>query len=183
MALLLPHTFAFSYLPHSFWGLIWVLLIMKAVSMMKTRRLNKLFSVFVVKLYGFCLSIAYIAHWRHPYIESLPTLWYFPMFDIPYLIVRRACAAPGLSSLTNCACDTRNWLLSNAHTQTRIILTHFCSCLDLASSFTSVKDRRIKMPRVLGHYLLYNSSSTARCGPTSVTVHVLLVPCAPNCVW
>ena len=27
--------------------------------------------MFVVKLYGFCLSIAYIARWRHPYIESL----------------------------------------------------------------------------------------------------------------
>ena len=25
----------------------------------------------------------------------------------------------GLSSLTHCACDTRNWLLSHAHTQTR----------------------------------------------------------------
>ena len=32
------------------------------------------FSVLVVKLYGFCLSIAYIARQRHPYIESLPTL-------------------------------------------------------------------------------------------------------------
>jgi len=29
-----------------------------------------------VKLYGFCLSIAYIPHPRHSYIESLPTLWY-----------------------------------------------------------------------------------------------------------
>ena len=29
----------------------------------------------MVKLYGFCLSIAYIARRRHPYIESLPTLW------------------------------------------------------------------------------------------------------------
>ena len=28
----------------------------------------------MVKLYGFYLSIAYIAHWRHPYIESLPSL-------------------------------------------------------------------------------------------------------------
>ena len=34
--------------------------------------------MFVVKLYGFCLSIASIARRRHPYIESLPystTLW------------------------------------------------------------------------------------------------------------
>jgi len=30
-----------------------------------------------VKLYGFYLSIAYIARRRHPYIESLPTLWYY----------------------------------------------------------------------------------------------------------
>ena len=29
---------------------------------------------FVVKLYGFCLSIAYIARQRHPYIESLPNV-------------------------------------------------------------------------------------------------------------
>ena len=36
-----------------------------------------------------------------------------------------------------------------------------------------IRDRRIKMPCVLGHYLLYNSSSTARCGPTSVMVHAV----------
>ena len=40
----------------------------------------------------------------------------------------------------------------------------------MATSFTS-----IKMPRVLGHYLLCNSSSTARRGPTSIMVHALLV--------
>ena len=47
----------------------------------------------------------------------------------------------------------------------------------MASSFTNIRDRRIKMPRVLGHY---NGSSTARCGPTtSVAVHALLdIPCA-----
>ena len=28
--------------------------------------------MFVVKLHGFCLSIAYIARRRHPYIQSLP---------------------------------------------------------------------------------------------------------------
>ena len=33
---------------------------------------------------------------------------------------------------------------------------------DMASSFTSIRDHRIKMPHVLGHYLLYNGSSTAR---------------------
>ena len=31
MALLLPHTFPFSYLPHGFWPLIWVSLITKAL--------------------------------------------------------------------------------------------------------------------------------------------------------
>jgi len=31
--------------------------------------------MFVVKLHGFYLRIAYIACRRHPYIESLPTLW------------------------------------------------------------------------------------------------------------
>ena len=40
----------------------------------------------------------------------------------------------------------------------------------------------IKMPGVLGHYLLYNRSLTASCGPTSVTVHALLVSRATNCV-
>ena len=34
----------------------------------------------MVKLYGFCLSIAYIARQRHPYIESLPTLWFQTLF-------------------------------------------------------------------------------------------------------
>ena len=32
------------------------------------------FSIFMVKLYGFCLSIAYIERMRNPYIESLLTL-------------------------------------------------------------------------------------------------------------
>ena len=33
----------------------------------------------IFQLYGFCLSIAYlIARRRHPYIESLPTLWLRP---------------------------------------------------------------------------------------------------------
>ena len=36
----------------------------------------------------------------------------------------------GLSSLVHCACDTRNWVLSHTYTQTRIILTHFCSWLE-----------------------------------------------------
>ena len=31
-------------------------------------------SVSLVKLYGFCLSIAYIALWHHPYIESTDSL-------------------------------------------------------------------------------------------------------------
>ena len=39
--------------------------------------------MFVVKLYGFCLSIAYIAHQRHHYIEGLPTLWYVNVIYFP----------------------------------------------------------------------------------------------------
>ena len=80
----------------------------------------------------------------------------------------------GMSSLTHCTCDTRNRFLSHAHMQN--IFAHACN-RDTANSFTSIKDRRIKMPRVLGHYLLYNSY-----GPTSVTVHALLVSRVPNCV-
>ena len=49
----------------------------------------------------------------------------------------------------------------------------------MASSFTSIRDRRIKMPCVLGHYLLCNSSSTAHCGPTSVNgTCTISIPCA-----
>jgi len=33
--------------------------------------LKQAFSIFVLKLYGFCLSIVYIACQRHPYIKSL----------------------------------------------------------------------------------------------------------------
>ena len=36
--------------------------------------LKEAFCVFVVKLYGFCLSVAYIACQRHPYIESTNSL-------------------------------------------------------------------------------------------------------------
>ena len=32
---------------------------------------------------------------------------------------------------------------------------------DMATSFTSIRDRRIKMARVLGYYLLYNGLATA----------------------
>ena len=91
----------------------------------------------------------------------------------------------GLSSLTHCTCDTRNWLLSHAHTQTRITLTHFCSCLEpgYGQQFYKYQRPSNQIPCVLGHYLLYNGSSTTRCGPTSVTVQALLIPLAPKCVW
>ena len=39
----------------------------------------------MVNLYGFSLSIAYIARRRHPYIESLPTLWLGPIWIRPHL--------------------------------------------------------------------------------------------------
>ena len=69
---LIPHTFVFSCHPHGFWPLIEVLLITKALKE-EAWALKYAFSVFVVKLYGFCLSIPYIARRRHPYIESLLT--------------------------------------------------------------------------------------------------------------
>ena len=46
----------------------------------------------MVKLLGFWLSIAYIAHRCHPYIESLPTLWY-----------KRFCCQLGILFLFECA--------------------------------------------------------------------------------
>ena len=58
MALLLPHTFAFSCLLCGFWATMWVLLIMKTLKE-EAWELKWAFSVFVVKFYGFCLSIAY----------------------------------------------------------------------------------------------------------------------------
>ena len=61
MALLLPHTFAFSVA----FGHSRVLLLTKALKE-EAWVLKYAFSMFVVKLYGFCLSIAYIARRRHP---------------------------------------------------------------------------------------------------------------------
>ena len=66
MARLLLHTFAFSCLLRGFWPLITVLLITKALKE-EAWALKYGFSVFMVKLYGFCLSIAYTARRRHPY--------------------------------------------------------------------------------------------------------------------
>ena len=37
-------------------------------------------SVEKLHVYGFCLSIPYIARRHHPYIESLPTLWYIYIY-------------------------------------------------------------------------------------------------------
>jgi len=61
MAVLLPHTFAFSCLPRGFWALVWVLLIIKALN-----------DEDQVLKWAFSISVA---RRRHPYIESLPTLW------------------------------------------------------------------------------------------------------------
>ena len=97
--------------------------------------------------------------------------------------------------LRSCVRPVKSHALRVWHTQltpftqlhaNRISLKHFCSCLepgyDMARIFPSSRDRRVKMPRILGHYLLYNNSSTARCGPASVTVHTLLVSRARNCI-
>ena len=70
MAFLLSHTFVFSCLPQNFWESILVLLIIEALK-------EEGWVVFVAELYGFCLSIAYIARLHHPYIESLSTLIIF----------------------------------------------------------------------------------------------------------
>ena len=69
MVLLLPRTFAFSVA----FGKLIVLLITKALKN-EGWVLKLAFNIFVTKLYGFCLSIAYIARRRQPYIESLLTL-------------------------------------------------------------------------------------------------------------
>jgi len=66
---MLPHTFLFSCLPQGFWENILVLLIIEAL-----KEEDWVVKEFVAELYGFCLSIAYIARLRHPYIESLPTV-------------------------------------------------------------------------------------------------------------
>ena len=57
MAFLLPHTFVFSFLLQSFWAMM---LMTKAVKE-EGWTLKYAFNVFVVKLFGFCLSIGYIA--------------------------------------------------------------------------------------------------------------------------
>ena len=59
------------------------------------------------------------------------------------------------------------------------LFSHKAWSWDMASSFTNIRDCRIKMPCALYHYLLYISS---RWGPTSVMVHALLESCASNYV-
>ena len=61
MAFLLPHTFVFSFLLQSFWAMM---LITKALKE-EVWTLKYAFSVFVVKLFGFSLSIGHIARPRH----------------------------------------------------------------------------------------------------------------------
>ena len=46
----------------------------------------------------------------------------------PHFTITTISTIRPLSSLMHCVCDTHNWLLSHAHTQNRIILTHFCPC-------------------------------------------------------
>ena len=67
ITLSLLHTFAYNCLPQGSWTTLWVLLIIKALKE-EGWVLNTLLAYFVVMLYGFCLSIAYIAHLCHPYI-------------------------------------------------------------------------------------------------------------------
>ena len=52
MAILQPYTFAFSYLPHSFWALIWVLLFTEALFCVRVHMF-----VFCVSCFVFFLSV------------------------------------------------------------------------------------------------------------------------------
>ena len=62
MALLQLPTFAFSCFLHGFWAL------MSLPDHKTLKKETKAFSVFVVKLYGFCLSISVAARPCYPYI-------------------------------------------------------------------------------------------------------------------
>ena len=100
--------------------------------------------------------------------------WYQPL--VPTIKSEDGCSGRPVKSHA-----LRVWHTQLAHfTRSRANQDYSHACIfvhawnrDMASSFTSIRDRRIKMPRVLGHYLLYNGSSTARWGPTSVMVHEL----------
>ena len=50
--------------------------------------------MFMVKLYGFCLSIAYTAHQRHPYIESVLINQFHNCFSV--FIIQAAFKLAGL---------------------------------------------------------------------------------------
>ena len=66
-------------------------------AVLTTILVNARFSMFVVKLHGFCLSIVYIAHGCHPYIQSIDSLTMsklclvitlgFSDFLVPFLIL------------------------------------------------------------------------------------------------
>ena len=47
-----------------------------------------------MKLYDFCLSIAYIANLRHFYIESLPTLWLKNKLEVRMRMMPPLCRTP-----------------------------------------------------------------------------------------
>ena len=68
MVLSLPHSFVFSYLPAS----IRVLLIIQARKEGEWV-LKYAFGLFLAKLYGYCLSVAYIVRPDHSYIQCLST--------------------------------------------------------------------------------------------------------------
>ena len=55
----------------------------------------------MVKLYGFCLSIAYIARRRHPHIESLPTHWCIYIYHPAQWVTRHNIYRPAFH-LGNC---------------------------------------------------------------------------------
>ena len=75
MPLLLPCTFVLNSLPRCFWESLRVLLVVKSLEDIWWALLWAK-NAFLVEFHGFCLSIVYIARPHHPYIGSLPTLWW-----------------------------------------------------------------------------------------------------------
>ena len=94
MALLLPCTFVFNSLPRFFWESFWVLLVVKPLKDILWALLWAL-KAFMVEFHGFCI---YISRRRHPYIESLLTLWYHTTSNNTRRVVLTESGEPKLSA-------------------------------------------------------------------------------------
>ena len=107
--------------------------------------IKQAFSVFVVKLHGFCLSIAYIAHQCHPYIESrvyrlsdihVTTLSHVPKYLVTYLqFVQHYCVAQLARSLPIVVGKASCWDGMIMHFLT---LEYNCSVLQVGTSGLTV---------------------------------------------